>query len=152
MFWDKLIELCEENNLKPNNVGKELNISSASFTKWKNGAIPNAETLMRIADFFNVTVDYLLGRTENITSVNINTVSGSHNTFQNGNDNIARGSDNYFSNPAVARAYESLTEKEKLEIQIAILDKAAASEKSNATVTEIKKEEASPGWGETSYK
>lgn len=62
MFWDNFINLCESNNYKPNQIGKELDISSASITKWKNGSLPGAETLVRIADRFDVSVDYLLGR------------------------------------------------------------------------------------------
>ena len=49
--------------LKPNPVAKELGLSSATVTKWKNGTLPQSETLLKIADYFNVTTDYLLGKT-----------------------------------------------------------------------------------------
>jgi len=124
MFWDKLVELCKNHNLKPNQLGKEMNISSASFTKWKNGAIPNAETLMRIADFFNVSVDYLLGRSDHPVSVAVGDVQGSNNTIQNGNNNVAGSSENFFNNSAVSKAYEGLSEREKLAVQMFILDTA----------------------------
>ena len=64
MFWNKLIELCNSKGLKPNQVGKELGISSASFTKWKNGTMPNVEMLIKLAEFFNVSLDYLVFGTE----------------------------------------------------------------------------------------
>lgn len=43
-------------------VVKELSIATGSVTKWKNGSIPNGETLVKLADYFNVSIDYLLGR------------------------------------------------------------------------------------------
>lgn len=65
MFWSKLIELCNSKGLRPNQIGKELGISSASFTKWKNGTMPNVEMLIKLADYFNVSLDYLVLGTEN---------------------------------------------------------------------------------------
>lgn len=65
MFWERFSNLCEKAGTKPNPVGKEIGISSGIITKWKNvGTLPNGETLLKIADYFNVSVDYLLGRTE----------------------------------------------------------------------------------------
>lgn len=64
MFWERLYNLCLENNYKPNTVAKEIGLSSATTTKWKNGAIPNGEALIKIADFLGCSVDYLLGRTD----------------------------------------------------------------------------------------
>ena len=39
-----------------------LNISSASITGWKQGSPPNSERLVAIADYFDVSTDFLLGR------------------------------------------------------------------------------------------
>lgn len=65
MFWDRFIELCSEHNTKPNPVAKELGLSSGSVTKWKkSGAIPNSVTLQKIADYFSVSINYLLGNTD----------------------------------------------------------------------------------------
>lgn len=64
MFWERFYSLCIKQNTKPNIVCKELNLSNATATHWKNGKIPNGETLQSLADYFNVSVDYLLGRTD----------------------------------------------------------------------------------------
>lgn len=64
MFWDRLCELCSNKNIKPNALTKALGLSNATATKWKNGGIPNGETLLKIADYFDVSVDYLLGRSD----------------------------------------------------------------------------------------
>lgn len=63
-FWDIFYDLCSRNNIKPNPLGKKLGFSSGTMTLWKNGTIPNGETLKKIADYFNCSVDYLLGRTD----------------------------------------------------------------------------------------
>lgn len=60
MFWSILIELCNQRNMKPNQVGKQLGISSASFTKWKNGSIPTVDALIKLSQYFNVSIDYLV--------------------------------------------------------------------------------------------
>ena len=63
MFWDCFYTLCEDNQTTPNSVAKVIGISNATTTKWKKGAIPNGETLIKIADYLSCSVDYLLGRT-----------------------------------------------------------------------------------------
>ena len=60
MFWSILIELCSQRNMKPNQVGKELGISSASFTKWKNGSTPTVDALIKLSEYFDVSIDYLV--------------------------------------------------------------------------------------------
>ncbi len=66
MFWKRFYELCISKNTKPNPVAKDIGISSGVVTKWKNGTtIPNGETLIKIADYLDCSIDYLLGRTDN---------------------------------------------------------------------------------------
>ena len=62
-FWETYEKLCSSVGRKPSQVGRELGVSSASVTQWKNGSVPSGEKLVQIADYFNVTTDYLLGRT-----------------------------------------------------------------------------------------
>ncbi len=64
MFWNKFYDLCISIGSKPNPVGKKVGISSATITQWKQGAIPAGDNLVKIADFFDCSVDYLLGRTD----------------------------------------------------------------------------------------
>lgn len=62
MFWDRFYNLCIEKGTRPNPVAKELCISSAVLTKWKNGiSYPNGEILIKIADYFDCSIDYLVG-------------------------------------------------------------------------------------------
>lgn len=66
MFWNVFYTLCIQNGEKPNNVAQKLNISSGVVTKWKNGSIPNVEALVKLSDYFQVSIDSLLGRTDGI--------------------------------------------------------------------------------------
>lgn len=65
MFWERLYSLCLEKKCKPNTIAKAIGLSTATATKWKNGTIPNGEALIKIADYLDCSVDYLLGRTDN---------------------------------------------------------------------------------------
>ena len=60
MFWNNFIDLCVNNSTTPNAVAKELSIASGAVTKWKNGAVPHQTTLLKIANYFDVTVEELI--------------------------------------------------------------------------------------------
>lgn len=68
MFYDKYVELCKKINKSPSAVAIELGFNKGSVSVWKKKALagedvePSANILNRIANYFNVTVDYLLGR------------------------------------------------------------------------------------------
>lgn len=61
IFYKRVRELCEDQNMTVNELVKKLKLSSGSPTAWKNGTIPRAVTVQKIADFFHVSTDYLLG-------------------------------------------------------------------------------------------
>lgn len=64
MFWDRFYDLCSGKGIKPNTLTKLLGLSSATATNWKKGSIPSGDVLIKIADYFNCSVDYLLGRVD----------------------------------------------------------------------------------------
>ena len=60
MFFDQLINLCEEKNTTPTKFVTEiLHLSSSKVTAWKNGSIPKYETLDTIANYFDVSIGTL---------------------------------------------------------------------------------------------
>ncbi len=62
-FGKRLKELREEKKLTQEELGKLLNLSKANISKYEAESIqPNLESIEFLADFFNVSVDYLLGR------------------------------------------------------------------------------------------
>ena len=60
MFWTKFQEICDARGVKPHAVLKELGISSGSASHWKDGTIPSGEILKKIADYFDLSIEYLL--------------------------------------------------------------------------------------------
>lgn len=61
MFYDKFLKLCENNNIKPSVAAVKIGLDKSMPSYWKKGADPKIETIIRIAKYFNVSVDYLLG-------------------------------------------------------------------------------------------
>ena len=59
-FWEKYSTLCVSNKQSANGVAKILGIASSTVTSWKNGVIPNGETLEKIAQYFDVSIEYLM--------------------------------------------------------------------------------------------
>ncbi len=60
MFWDIYVELCEVKGSTPSAVAQSIGLSNAIPTKWKKGALPKGEILLKLAEYFNCSVDYLL--------------------------------------------------------------------------------------------
>lgn len=58
MFKEKFIRLCNKNNIPPSTVCIDVGITPSAFTKWTNESMPRRATLMRIADYFGVPVEY----------------------------------------------------------------------------------------------
>ena len=53
-------------------VAKETGIPQQTFSKWKNGiSTPKADKLQKIADYFGVSVEYLMGNDRTITKEDI---------------------------------------------------------------------------------
>lgn len=60
MFYIKLQELCNNKKITITNLALELGISRSNVTNWKNGSIPKSDKIQKIAEYFNVSTDYLL--------------------------------------------------------------------------------------------
>ena len=61
MFKKIFIDLCNKKRESPSSVCRKVGITPATFSGWTEATIPRKATLQRIADYFDVTVDYLLG-------------------------------------------------------------------------------------------
>ena len=87
MFWDRFEKLCRDAGKKPSPVGKEIGVSATAVYKWKEGTLPNGEILMKIADYFNCSTDYLLGRTETPNAQSVTTGDSNNNISGDNNSN-----------------------------------------------------------------
>lgn len=62
MFAKRLTDLREKKNLYQKNIAEIFNVEQATVSNWEKGKrIPDSETLIKLANFFGVSVDYLLG-------------------------------------------------------------------------------------------
>ena len=69
---ETLSELREDQGLTQLELSTRLHISNSSISAYETGArLPNVEVLAAFADFFDVTTDYLLGRTEDSVSPSV---------------------------------------------------------------------------------
>ena len=62
---NRLKELREQNNLYQKDIASMLGIAVSTYSYWEKGTYePDQASLAKLADFFHVRVDYLLGRDE----------------------------------------------------------------------------------------
>jgi transcriptional regulator with XRE-family HTH domain len=59
--------MCKINNTTPTAFTLKLGLSKGNAASWKRGGNPSVEILTKIADEFNCSTDYLLGRTDEPT-------------------------------------------------------------------------------------
>ena len=64
IFWKRFTELCDEKGVKPHAVMVKLNLNTGNPTAWKNGRMPGAKALEKIASEVGCQIDYLLGKQE----------------------------------------------------------------------------------------
>ena len=61
MIYNRIINLCKQRNIKITTLLKELKIASGASTSWKKkGTIPSSDALIKLAEYFNVSIDYIL--------------------------------------------------------------------------------------------
>ncbi len=62
VFGDRLRELRAENKVGQTQLAEELELSNASISNWETGKHePSASALFKLAQYFDVGIDYLLG-------------------------------------------------------------------------------------------
>lgn len=60
MFYENVKSLCKARGLTLTQLMRELGMSTSLPTQWKKGQEPKPPTLLKIANFFDVTIDNLL--------------------------------------------------------------------------------------------
>ena len=65
-MYEIFLKLLEKNGVTAYKVGKATGIAGSTFTDWKTGrSVPKQDKLQKIADFFGVTLDYLMTGEDN---------------------------------------------------------------------------------------
>ena len=66
MQFKNLRGIREDNDIKQKDLAKYLNVSQNTYSQYENGVISlTADVLIKLADYYNVSVDFLLDRTDN---------------------------------------------------------------------------------------
>ena len=67
-MWEVFLSLCEARGIRPSKVADELGFSSGTISAWKAGKYtPKQDKLLKIAEYFGVSLDYLTTGTEKVT-------------------------------------------------------------------------------------
>lgn len=61
--YDKILRECHARNVSIYALEKAIGASKGSIIKWEKSK-PSIDAIVKIADYFNVSVDYLMGRAE----------------------------------------------------------------------------------------
>lgn len=63
-MYEIFMQLMKSRKLSAYKVSKDTGITQATLSRWKNGRVsPSLETLQTLADYFDVSLDYLTGNT-----------------------------------------------------------------------------------------
>lgn len=74
----RIKDLRKERNITQSDLAKILNVTQDSISLWeKNKRVPDTQYIIQLADYFEVSVDYLLGRSDDFGNVTVTTASSS---------------------------------------------------------------------------
>ena len=65
---EKIQELCRINTVTQSSLERELNFGKGTISKWDKSS-PSVDKLQKVADYFHVSTDYLLGREDKLGSL-----------------------------------------------------------------------------------
>lgn len=101
MLSSRLKKLRINKKLTQMELAEKINVTHVSVSGYESGKrSPDTETLQKIADFFNVTTDYLLGRTDD-------------SSFKKSNEEF----ENFRNNPSLERWYKELPNSEEEDLE-----------------------------------
>lgn len=63
-FYDNFIGLCKQKGVSPSVAVKSIGLGTPNATYWKRGSIPKLETVKKLAEYFEVTIDDLMSEEE----------------------------------------------------------------------------------------
>lgn len=73
-FFENFIELVNTSQFRKSEIADKLNVSRTLFSNWlSKRSYPNYDDLIKISNFFEITIDQLLGADEIISSNNFKT-------------------------------------------------------------------------------
>lgn len=64
IIFTRIKELCKRSGISVNRLESIVGMSQYSITRWKNSSSPTVDKLLRVAQYFHVSLDYLVGQTD----------------------------------------------------------------------------------------
>lgn len=61
MFYENFVKQCEKSGKFPSIVVEELGFDKSTAAKWKKGVVPQIASRKKIADYFSISVEELMG-------------------------------------------------------------------------------------------
>lgn len=68
-LYNRIQKLCEEKGISISRLETDCGFSNATIKKWKEKSTPGVDKIKTIAQYFDVTIDYILGMTDIPSSV-----------------------------------------------------------------------------------
>lgn len=120
----KIKETAKSKNVVLKTMLEDIGMNkNAISTMISRGSFPQADNLAKIADYLNVSTDYLLGRTD-YSNIENNIVGSNNNVNSNNTNSNNSNCNNTIFEPDIVSAYMSLKTQDKLEIQLDIMKRA----------------------------
>lgn len=89
MFYDRVKQLCKDNRVSITTMARELHLSPSAPGSWKTGSLPKPETVIKIAEYFGVTTDFLLLGDKKFTTNTIGDITSSAVAQGNSGGNVS---------------------------------------------------------------
>ncbi len=64
IIYSRIKELCADNNITINRLETEMGMSMGAISKWKHTVSPTIDKISRIANYFHVSIDYIVGASD----------------------------------------------------------------------------------------
>lgn len=64
ILYTRIKELCDKKGITIAELERKLGFGNSSIKKWQNVSSPSIDKIVKIAGYFDVSIDYLLGRSD----------------------------------------------------------------------------------------
>lgn len=82
-FYDRCEELARSKNISLNELGRRVGVSGPAITGWKNGSLPKLDIAMKVAEEFDVSIDYLAtGKEKDLSQRDIELLKDFHSASE----------------------------------------------------------------------
>lgn len=128
MFSDILVELVHTKGVTMYELSQKTDIPQSLLSNYKNGKKkPALENIIKLADFFGVSTDYLLGRTDNPNTSGNSVIQSSNIVNGNNGDHspltVTETEQQDEMTKELVKAFQSMSFTDKMEIMNAVLEK-----------------------------